>query len=385
MKTNIFLKILFVGGLLLSLSASAQTTPSSKLRLSILTCAAGEDIYTAWGHTALRIIDSSQNLDVVFNFGTFNFEEPYFITKFIKGSLNYFISENYYRDFIVEYQTEGRDIKEQVLNLTDSQKIKWYAALRLNNTEENKYYLYNFIDDNCTTRIKQGLFNFSSVKPVAIEVKSYREQIVKAPYEVGIPWIGLGIDLLLGAYSDQKPDEYKAGFLPELLFIQVSHIRKLVTGNNTYHFTTQKNTLPNKNSPFFIVLFFLLFYILVSKINSLWTVRIAKLLDIFLLLVFTVGGSLMFYMSFISLHTACYQNFNLMWMHPLYLIALVLYFIPKNWIGKIGLLFFSAILGLLISAYFLPQHFSKEVIALIGIALVLNYRLILKGRNAKFL
>ena len=85
-------------------------------------------------------------------------------------------------------------------------------------------------------------------------------------------------------------------------------------------------------------------------------------------------------MSLISKHTACYQNYNLMWLHPMYLIALLFYFIRNEAIGKIGMVFFGAVVALIITSFWLPQHFSKEVWVLIGIALLLNYRLIEKGR-----
>ena len=93
----------------------------------------------------------------------------------------------------------------------------------------------------------------------------------------------------------------------------------------------------------------------------------------------------MVYMSLISKHTACFQNYNLMWMHPLYIIALVFYFIRSKAIGQIGMIFLASIAGLIITSYWLPQHFSKEVWVLIATAALLNYRLVEKGRiNALF-
>ena len=322
------------------------------------------------------------NTDLVYNFGTFDFNEPYFLLKFVKGSLDYFISVNTYDNFMAEYRYYNRDVVEQVLNLSEAEKTKWQAALVVNLVGANRYYLYNFITDNCTTRVKDGLFENSAVQPAHIPVKSFRDEVVKAPYEQGIPWIGFGIDLLLGAYSDQKPDHFKSGFLPPLLSNQLAQIKGLVIQTNNYTFSATKITSP-KNQPFIVLICILIFYAFVSKWNSLLTQRIAKGMDILLLFLFGVGGSLVFYMSLISLHTACYENFNLMWLHPAYLIALVFYFLPKNWIGKLGMLFFSAIIGLIITSYWVPQHFSKEVFALMAIALLLNYRLINKGHYAK--
>lgn len=358
---------------------------TSHIQISILTCSAGEDIYTAWGHSAIRVIDSVHHTDFVFNYGTFDFNEPFFLTKFVKGSLQYFMSANEYADFLAAYKFEGRNITEQVLKLDDTEKISWYKALQVNMIGDNRFYLYNFITDNCTTRVKDGLFKNSNIQPVHIPVKSFRSEVVKAPYTQGIPWIGFGIDLLLGAYSDQAPDNYQSGFLPNLLFEQIKSTRHLVTETNTYQNSTTKSTLPSEQQPFVVIVLVLLVYAFCSKWKHSFTQTIAKALDIILLALFGIGGCLVFYMSLISLHTACYQNFNLMWLHPAYLIALVLYFLPKKWIGKIGMLFFSAIIALVITSYWLPQHFSKEVFAMMSIALLLNYRLITKGHDTKFI
>jgi hypothetical protein len=69
-----------------------------------------------------------------------------------------------------------------------------------------------------------------------------------------------------------------------------------------------------------------------------------------------------------------------MWLHPLYLIAFIFYFIKNEVIGKIGMVFFAATIALVLTSYWLPQHFSIEVWTMMATALLLNYRLIEKGR-----
>ena len=365
--------------------AMRQDTSAFKPRIqfSIITCDAGEDIYTIWGHTAIRVVDSVNNTDIVFNYGTFNFNEPNFIAKFLKGDLLYFVSVNNYSDFLNEYQFEKRNVYEQVLKLSTVEKIKWYTALQVNMMGDNRFYLYNFISDNCTTRVKDGLFKNTNFQATSVPVKSYRSEVVSAPYKQGLPWIGLGIDLLLGAYSDQKPSDNQAGFLPFLLHQQIASTGRLVVKENVLTYASEKQV--SSNSTIYILLVFVLFYAFCSKWNSLITQRIAKVLDVLVLISFTAGGSLIVYMSIISKHTACFQNYNLMWMHPLYIIALVFYFIPSKVIGQIGMLFLASIVGLIITSYWLPQHFSIEVWTLIAIAALLNYRLVEKGRiNALF-
>ena len=380
MKKFIFFFLLYVA-IAFPLAAPAQDSTLSipKLQVSVLTCAAGEDIYTVWGHTAVRVIDSTKGTDIVFNYGTFDFNEPNFLAKFIKGSLLYFVSANNYNDFIAEYKYEQRQVVEQVLKLSTIEKIKWYDALKINMLAGNRQYLYNFIEDNCTTRIKDGLFKNSAFQPVGINVPSFRAEVVKAPYQQGLPWIGLGIDLLLGAYSDQKPTDFQAAFLPDLLHQQIANTRKLVVANNTLITVNQKITR-STTTPFSILVVGLLIYLFASNWNSLITQRLAKFFDIILLLAFSLGGALLFYMSFISKHTACYENYNIMWLHPLYLIAFIFYFIKNEVIGKIGMVFFAATIALVLTSYWLPQHFSIEVWTMMATALLLNYRLIEKGR-----
>jgi hypothetical protein len=378
LKKIIFFSLLYA---LTAFSALAQDSTQTipKLQVSVLTCASGEDIYTVWGHTAVRVIDSLNGTDIVFNYGTFDFNEPNFLAKFIKGSLLYFVSANRFNDFIAEYKFEKREVLEQVLKLSTSEKIKWYEALKVNMIDSNRYYLYNFITDNCTTRIKDGLFKNTAFQPVGINVPTFRAEVVNAPYENGLPWIGLGIDVLLGAYSDQKPSDFQAAFLPALFHQQIANTRRLVTNKNVLVEATQKNN--SSPTPFYTLLALLLIYLFAAKWNSLAMQKLAKVLDITFLLLFSIGGTLMAYMSLISKHTACYENYNLMWLHPLYLIALVFYFVRNEAIGKIGMVFFAAVVALIITSHWLPQHFSKEVGVLIGIALLLNYRLIEKGRS----
>jgi hypothetical protein len=250
--------------------------------------------------------------------------------------------------------------------------------------EKNKYYLYNFITDNCTTRVKDGLFNNTHYVPTQSQEKSFRDKVVLAPYQKGIPWIGLGIDLLLGSFSDQKPTDQQAAFLPDLLFDQLAGIKKLVRSTSVSNFNNETAAAkPNTkdNSPLYVLIGFLVLYAL-SLIFKNKAVRvIASITDIILLLAFTLGGCLIFYMSFVSNHTACFNNFNIMWMHPLYIIALLAYFIKNEWISHISKVFLAAIVGLVITSYWLPQHFSIEVFILIAIALILNYRLIKRGQN----
>lgn len=385
MRKLCLLPLLLLFGLFTSSQLIAQDSTKGALQVSILTCAPGEVVYTAWGHTAIRIIDSAKQTDIVFNFGTFDFNTPNFLVEFVKGYLNYFLSADNFQNFILEYQYYGRSIKEQVLILTDAEKINWQNALLKNLEGNNRYYLYNFITDNCTTRVKDGFYQFASTQVPPSTIKSYRTHVVEAPYQQGIPWIGLGIDVLLGAVSDKAPSAIQAGFLPDLLFDQLAAQPGYIESTQNYEFT---KTVPVKpTDPVYYIVGLIFLYLFVGRWNARWAVMAAKSIDLILLFIFGLGGLLLAYMSLFSKHTACHNNFNIAWIHPFYFIALILYFIKPIWAGYLGRIFFIATIGLIVVSYWLPQTFSSSIYLLMIVSLLMNYRLfslIKRGRDAKF-
>src|SRR4051812_24672160 len=131
-------------------AAQAQDSSNCHVRISLLTCAPGQELYSTFGHTAIRITDSIRRTDIVYNYGTFEFDDPNFYMKFVRGKLDYFLSAAYYPDFMYEYQEEQRSVTEQVLNLSCTQKQQIVQALAINMQGANRMYKYDFVYDNCT-------------------------------------------------------------------------------------------------------------------------------------------------------------------------------------------------------------------------------------------
>jgi len=365
-----------------AINNSSDSLTHSKLRFSIITCDAGDDLYTIWGHTAIRVIDSVNQTDIVFNYGSFDFNTPNFVAKFMKGDLLYFISADTYSNFLYEYQYYGRDVHEQVLNLTAIEKEKWYSELQINMIGNNRFYLYNFIADNCTTKVKDGLFRHFQVNQYSIGIHSYREEVVSAPYKNGLGWIGLGIDLLLGAVSDQTPNLNQEAFLPSLLFKKIALNHRFVSATN--HLKYNNKPIEKGGYPMNFLIVLLGLYIIISSWKNKISQGIARAFDISLLFILGTGGILVLYMSQFSLHNACHENYNLIWLHPIYLLAIPVYFISKKWTSYLGYVFFIATVLLMITSYWLPQHFSKSVMVLMVLALFLQIRLIQRGKLIKY-
>lgn len=138
--------------LLLLPTGQASANNNDSIRLSLLTCAPGEEIYSLFGHTAIRYENSSQGIDVVFNYGLFSFNTPNFIFRFSLGETDYQLGATDYERFAAEYAFFGRSVWQQTLNLTDEEKTELIRLLQENYRPENRVYRYNFFYDNCATR-----------------------------------------------------------------------------------------------------------------------------------------------------------------------------------------------------------------------------------------
>lgn len=124
------------------------------IKVSLMTCAPGTEIYALFGHTALRYEDKARGEDWVFNYGMFSFNTPHFIYRFVKGETDYELGVTRYPYFEGSYAMRGSSVYQQTLNLTISEKQELRRLLEENYLPENRVYRYNFFYDNCTTRAR---------------------------------------------------------------------------------------------------------------------------------------------------------------------------------------------------------------------------------------
>lgn len=198
-----------------------QETKAQTYRVSLLTCDAGEEIYTSFGHSAVRVQDLSTGQDLVYNYGTFDFGAPNFVLNFAGGRLDYFLSVSTFDRFIAEYDYFERSVREQVLDLNETQTRDLVQFLQTNYLPENRNYRYDFFFDNCATRIRDAMevilgdqlvWNEEQQLPAE---KTFRELIdEKVLY---MPWSDLGIDIALGSRLDRDATPYEEQFLPSYM------------------------------------------------------------------------------------------------------------------------------------------------------------------------
>lgn len=201
-------------------ASRAQGSAADSVEVSLLTCAPGDEVYSLYGHTALRYHDLRTGGDWTFNYGVFNFNKPFFVLRFVFGHTDYELGIMPYQAFCEEYRRHGRWVVEQVINLTPEEKKKLYYALADNYRPENRTYRYNYFYDNCTTRARDmiemcigGTIKYATAKESPRP--TYRQMIHEKTE--GHPWAEFGDDLCIGAKADMEADARQQQFLPENL------------------------------------------------------------------------------------------------------------------------------------------------------------------------
>lgn len=205
--------------------ASFSQTLSPSARATLMTFGPGEDLYSVFGHTGIRIQDPMLGIDRVYNYGQFDFRTDNFYVKFLRGTLPYQIGVNDMYTIMYAYQAENRTIREQVLALSPAQKQRLFGALETNLLPENREYRYKFYYDNCATRPRDMLISASG-DSLSIPSRnrptgnSYRDWMNK--YLGEKPWAKLGMNLAIGQPADEKTDGWHAMYLPDQVHDQMA-------------------------------------------------------------------------------------------------------------------------------------------------------------------
>lgn len=190
---------------LLATTAGWSQSLSPAARISVLTCDSGQELYSLFGHTAIRVYDPANGIDTVYNFGAFDFRTPNFYLKFVKGDLQYFVTTASYGEFLYEYQYFQRSVYEQPLNLNQPQKQRIYDRLRHILNSGDRFYTYKFIDRNCTTMVVD-LVEDAIGQPVSLEVegKGRTNREILYGYIQSQFYANLGISIMFGAKTDRE-------------------------------------------------------------------------------------------------------------------------------------------------------------------------------------
>lgn len=301
------------------ISQSQELKLSAYSEVSIFTCGPGDALFETFGHNAIRVKDPVLRLDLVFNYGTFDFRDPNFYSNFAQGRLEYWVSLTTYPNFEYNYKAQKRWIKEQILDLTQQEKQAFFDFLRVNALPENRNYLYDPFYDNCSTKLRditQQVLNNEVIFGAdhAKENLSLRQIMNdELPWNT---WGSFGINIALGSKLDKvmTPEEYM--YLPDFLYLAFKDAKRgeqaLVKKENVI--------LDFEERPFNIGLFSPMTIFSILFVLVLWMTfrdykrqKRSKILDFSIFFVTGLIGVFLVFLSFFTDHKTTPNNFNLLW------------------------------------------------------------------------
>lgn len=375
---------------LLSFTVLGQYTQlSERSQVSLLTISPAEELYSTFGHSAIRITDPENGIDQNYNYGSFDFEADWFYLKFLRGTLPYQISSyDFSREFYYwtspDYQ--GRGVIQQILNLNLAQKQKVYELLEENLKPANRNYAYRFFFDNCSTRLQDILDaatdNRISYNKTLHADSTYRQWIDVYAKENNKLWSDFAMDIAIGVPSDAVTDWDGALFLPynlkdalETASIQTdSTIQPLVLRESILAERSIYNPVETITPIIFFSLIFLLVLYLTRREIKIG--RYNKWLDKTLFTITGFCGLVFCLLWFATDHGVTNQNFNILWGLPLVLVAV---WKTGNFTKKVFLLQLIAGLLLIVGWPFIPQGLNPAIVPIIGSVIIRSY--ILWKRN----
>ena len=380
---GIFIMIGLIVGVIICIATSERQFAQPALSISdsaeimLLTIYPGNELYSTFGHSAIRVLDKSQRMDRIYNYGTFSFAEPGFYLKFTRGQLDYILSAYPYKYAHQMYVDEKRPIIAQVLNLSPEMKQVVFKFLEWNYLPENRRYRYDFFFDNCATRIRD-IFENTLKDSIHLYYNNEREFTFRNYidiYLVNHPFSDYGIDLSLGEETDRIATGREALFLPDYLFesfagSSIRHngiMEPLVARTDTLlWFDGAKNPPVATAFPWAGIIIWTIFLLalFVTWQEFQDKQQMAKWLDRFLFSLAGFIGLLVVFLWFFTDHKVTPDNWNLAWAWPTHLIFLIpsiLKKIPKHYFAA----YTGMVLVVLLGWGFLPQSLHTATIPML--------------------
>lgn len=382
-------KIIFILALTFSLGLHAQEIEnlphlSDSAFASVITCGAGQEFYTTFGHSAIRICDTTQNIDAVYNYGTFNFDTPHFYWTFARGRLNYHLARGTFQNFLFEYAYEGRAVWEQRLRISNQELNNLYIKLETNYLPQYRYYMYDFFRDNCATRVRdmvQGSLCHRTLSPenLADTNLTYRQLLYRYT-EDNLLWWRLGVDIALGQRCDHRCTNYEYMFSPIEMMAQfdtmcASDTHQPIVDPAVQILRETREPLSRSISP--SLLFWVIFIAILTLTLIAWQKqwRLGWLDAIVFTLPFLVSV-LVIFLWFFTNHYCTKPNLNILWASPLFIYFAIRQRKSNHIVITIQLVMLMAAMVLTLGP--IPQQLNT---AILPISLILFFRLLANLRN----
>lgn len=316
----------------IALTTQVAQAQNDSVKVKLVTFYPGSEVFSVYGHSEVRVIWDGN--DWYFNYGVFDFNEPGFVYRFVSGNADYMCAA--IPPCFAQAGMTGRRMIEQELNLTQEQAVKVRDFLIENVRPENCRYRYQYLGDNCSTRprdIIEMAVGKSLQYPVMTDTVTYRDMMSR--YTGNYPWEQFGIDLILGSDLDKPLTLRQQMFIPMVLMNAVDNATVEIDGKRVplvrnkeviVDASEQGNIMPP--TPWYLhpltAALALLAITVVITIRDLKRHRVTRLLDFGICTVYSMAGSVIFFLMFVSEREATCPNFNALWINSFYFIPLIL-------------------------------------------------------------
>jgi hypothetical protein len=346
---NFMIKKLYIF-ILLSLFSithnNAQVNLSVYSEISIVTAGPGEALYEKFGHAAIRIKDPVLNLDLIYNYGVFDFNQPNFLLNFADGKMYYVLARYDFKYFISSYRKDKRWLKQQVLNLNKTEKQQLFLYLENNALIENATYPYDPFFNNCASKLKDITTAILKENVVLnsknIKDKSTLRELMNQEITWNT-WGNFGINLITGRILDQERNQLEYTYLPDYLFKTIKN-GKIKRDHKIINLVKREDVLLDFDEISTNISLFnpLAFFTLLALIVVLITVKDiknqkrTKWLDFIIFFLTGIVGLILTYFWFFSSHKTAPDNYNVLWAFlPNLIVAfIVTKAIAKKWLQK---------------------------------------------------
>ncbi len=356
-------------------SQPVQLSPDAQI--GIITCGPSQDeVFLAFGHSAIRIYDPNNGIDDAYNYGVFDFNQPNFYLNYTRGLLLFKLGVYRYPDFVNAYTYYNRWVTLQTLDLSPSQKQAIYEYLERNALPENETYRYDYFYNNCSSKVRDV---FKDVLKDSIQFDgSYitTQYTIRQLTDLCLtqqPWGDLGIDICLGLPMDKRATPYEYMFLPDFLESAFDHASLNRNGNLVPIVKSKQPIYVSHPAPVpkslihpWVAFGGFLAFTLALSIYDLRRKKISKWFDLFLFSIVGLVGTLLIVLWTATDHAAAANNLNILWGLPSHLLILLIFwkksapFLKKYFLG-VAILTILLLLGW----FFVPQQLHIFLIPLV--------------------
>lgn len=293
----------------------------------LVTYGPGEVYYERFGHNALWLKNPARGLDHIFNFGFFDFNQPNFLGRFLRGDTLYFAAARSPEAEFSEYIATNRSISLQKLKLNSSQyqRMENYLVEQVQPSERD--YRYQYFRNNCSTRVRDALDlalagNLQQTLhklPAAVDI---RKQIHTAA--AGDPWLYLGMDIAMGPSLDQTQNQWQAAFIPEVLATALTQLPD-IAGERIVYYQASGDTQAERPLRYLVIASILLtgFMLLLARPWKNTSRKSQRLVATAWLVFCSLSGSFLLWLWLATTHTDAINNWNIVLLNPLYIPAML--------------------------------------------------------------